>query len=312
MNRVFDEFSSRLKGQPIVLWITMLAMTMFVIGAAHFIEDAISSHNGIITLEEVFDINPVNLKFVYWTLALTPQIGQTVLSYMWLTDRSKNRWALWVALGFFVIDFVFDLQDRSNNHFLPLEREVLANGVLGPAINIDAQTMVAAMFTLLAFTVGSELFITVSIGLFLTLVKDAIGQAAKLYAEVLIELAEAREKIAKAHKVGMGHMNNQRQPQPQGGGGGNRQPNNQPRGGAPQPKPDRGRPDPSPGDGRGYGKLGTPKRDESAGQGGKRTPVMPDDLRRTHGDPRQSLPIPTAMRAAASHDLDWIDEMQEA
>lgn len=220
MANVFDDVGNKIKGGPFVLWVCLLCMAMFVIGVAHFIEDTVSSRNGLALLEQTFLIKPVNINFVYWTLSLTPQIGQTVLSYMFFLDRKKNKWALALAIAFFLVDFISDVEDRSNQHFLPV----------GGGVNLDSTTLVASILTLMAFTVGSELFLSVSTGMFLTLFRDAIKQFGILYAGVIKEWADARVEINDALR----RVDNSRppkqsgQPQQQKGGGGMNNPVRQP------------------------------------------------------------------------------------
>lgn len=211
MANIFDEVGNKIKGGPFVLWVCWLCLAMFIIGALHFAEDTVSSRNGITLLEKTFTIKPVNINFVYWTLSLTPQIGQTVLSYMFFLDRKKNRWALILAAAFFLVDFISDVEDRSNQHFLPA----------GGGINIDATTIVASIFTLMAYTIGSELFLSVSTGMFLTLFRDAIKQFGILYAGVANEWADAKVQInAARRKVNNSLPPKQNAQQQQGKGGG--------------------------------------------------------------------------------------------
>jgi hypothetical protein len=231
MSNLFDEVGNKLKGSPFVIWICLLCVAMFIIGGIHFGEDTTSSRLGIALLELVFHIKPVNMPIAYWTISLTPQIGQTVLSYMFFLDRKKNKWALGLALIFFLIDFISDLQDRSANHFLPP----------GGGINIDSTTIMAALFTIVFFTVGSELFLSVSTGLFLVLFRDAIKQAAILYAGVREELAfssikmqEVRSRVAAAKKRAAGAS---APSQPGSGGGGDRSHQQQRGGGNPRQQP---------------------------------------------------------------------------
>lgn len=178
-----------MRGSPFVIWVVFLTVVMFVIGILFFVEDTISSRNGIAQLEAVFGVKPVNFYATYWALSIAPQVAQVVLFYLYLTDNRKNRWALGVAAVFFILDFASDLQDRSGGRFLPLTG----------GINLDASTAVAAGFTLLFFSVGSELFVSVSVGLFLVLFADSITQYAILVVQIKNAWKQARDKIDRAH-----------------------------------------------------------------------------------------------------------------
>lgn len=185
---------------------------MFLIGVNFFIEDVESSRNGIAQLEAVFGVKPVNYSITYISLSIAPQVAQVVLIYLYLTDPKKNWWALAVAGLFFALDFVSDLQDRSGGHFIP------ASG----GINFDKYTAVAAGFTLLAYTIGSELFISVSIGLFLVLLADSIKQYAILVVQIKNAWKQARDRIEKAHSYNADQGSHPSQPRrEEGRSGGN-------------------------------------------------------------------------------------------
>lgn len=181
-----------------MIWVIALTMVMFLIGVNFFVEDAISSRNGIAQLEAVFGVKPVNFPVTYISLSIAPQVAQVVLLYLYFTDNRKNRWALLVAILFFVLDFVSDLQDRSNGHFLPLTG----------GINLDMQTAVSGGFTLMAYTIASEIFISVSIGLFLVLLADSIKQYAILVVQIRNAWKQAKEQIDRAHRHEPGQQNN--------------------------------------------------------------------------------------------------------
>lgn len=202
MSNLFDQFAGKMRGSPFVIWVVGLTMVMFLIGINFFVEDTISSRNGISQLETVFSVKPVNFPITYISLSIAPQVAQVVLFYLYLTDNRKNRWAVLVAGLFFVLDFISDLQDRSNGHFLPM------NG----GINLDTQTAVSAGFTLLAYTVASEMFLSVSVGLFLVLFADAITQYAILVVQIKNAWKQARDKIERAHHYNTSQGNNQGRP----------------------------------------------------------------------------------------------------
>lgn len=174
MTNVFQAAYSRLKNSTLIVWIAFAAILLFIFSLNLFAEDAKSSRDGIALLELAFGIQPVNYAVTYWTMSVLPQVVQIVFMYMFLVDIRKNWWAAVVVGVFFLIDFISDVQDRSNQHLFPLEG----------GINLDATTLSAVMITFLFFTLGSELFLTASVGLLLEIFPDALEQTAILWARV--------------------------------------------------------------------------------------------------------------------------------
>jgi len=174
MTNVFQAAYSRLKNSTLIVWIAFAAIILFFSSLNLFIEDAKSSRDGIALLELAFGVQPVNYAITYWTMSVLPQVVQIVFMYMFLVDIRKNWWAAAVVVVFFLIDFISDVQDRSNQHLFPLDG----------GVNVDATTMSAVLLTFLFFTLGSELFMTASVGLLLEIFPDALEQTARLWARV--------------------------------------------------------------------------------------------------------------------------------
>lgn len=190
MSNLFQSLSKNIRGSSFVVWITILAFFAMFIGLVHFVEDTYSSYLGIGHLERVFGLKPTNYQITYFTMSIAPQVGQIIFAYMWLSDRKKNWWAGLIAVGFFAVDFVADLQDRSNGLLFPSDGTTMQE-------HLDA-VVLSALLTFGYFTIGSELFITAGAGLILELFNDAVEQAAKIYVSLRKALIDTRYRVRQA------------------------------------------------------------------------------------------------------------------
>jgi len=194
MANMFDVAAKKLKGSPIILLFFVVALIMFGLGVVFFVEDTISSFNGVKQLEAVYGIKPVNHWVTYIAISIAPQIAQLGLMYFFLTNPRKNGWMPIMAFLFLLVDFASDLQDRSNGQFV-----IFNGGIVELAWN---PTIIAsAFFTLMYFTIGSELFISVSVGLLLSLFPDAINQYTQTFTRTRAALKKANADIKKAHRA---------------------------------------------------------------------------------------------------------------
>lgn len=159
---IFTEVAHKIKNNKIVILFFLASVAMLASGINHFIEDTISSLYGIQELEATFGVIPATYQITYWTMSLAPQLAQVVFAYLYMVDGRKNKWALWMTIAALVVDFVADAWYRSNQQLL--ER---------PGVFI-----VASVLTLVYFTIGSEVFITVGGGLTLELLGPALHQFA--------------------------------------------------------------------------------------------------------------------------------------
>lgn len=190
MSNLFQSLSKNIRGSSFVVWITILAFLATFIGLVHFVEDTYSSFVGLNQLESAFGLKPANYAITYFTMSIAPQVGQIIFGYMWLMDRKKNWWAGLVAVGFFGVDFVADLQYRSNGLLFPVDGSTTMD-------HIEAVSL-SAFLTFGYFTVGSELFITAGAGLILELFNDAVDQAANIYVSLRKAIIDARYRIRHA------------------------------------------------------------------------------------------------------------------
>lgn len=168
MANVFENLASSMRNSKIVIWVWLASMAMFVVGANHFREDLQSSYTGIRMLEEAFGMNPVSWDFTYWTMSLAPQVAQIVFTYLFMSNTKKNRWAIFVAMLALWVDFFADTWYRSN-------------GLIGTDLGAS---IVSIILTLAFFTIGSELFLTVSFGILLELAAPTWTQFANSVGEL--------------------------------------------------------------------------------------------------------------------------------
>lgn len=171
MSNMFDQTRQKWGDSAYVIWVFTVGAVLLLIGIVLFVEDMMSSLQGIQQLEAVYNIDPVNMEITYYAIALSAQVAQVAFMFLFLIDTRKNRWALGVVAFFFIIDLVSDIQDRSGSWLFS------TNG-----IHLDARTGVATMMSLVFFTIGSELFISTGLGLALALYKPFRKQLKILFA----------------------------------------------------------------------------------------------------------------------------------
>lgn len=171
MSNIFDSFAAKMRGSSFVLWVSVVAVTMIIIGAVHFWEDTLSSYDGILMLQNVFGIQPAHFNITYWTMSLAPQVAQIGFVYLAAVNSERRGYLLMAAIFFFVIDLVSDVQYRSGGQFMALDRTGVRH------ISFDAATAVSIFMTIGWFTVGSELFLTAGVGILLASFNDIISQA---------------------------------------------------------------------------------------------------------------------------------------
>ena len=187
MQNVWRSIEKGITGGPYVLWVMFIAVCGLVLGAWFFAEDYQSSRQGIQLLETIFALSTVNYQWTYSLMSIAPQIGQVLFIALFSVNIKKNWWAAVVAAAWFLLDFISDVQDRSGGHFIELTPAGIQH------VNWDARTIVASVETFFFFTIGSELFLTASVALIITLFSSAVSEYVKLRGEVKRELRKARE-----------------------------------------------------------------------------------------------------------------------
>ncbi len=191
---IWDTLSSKVRGGPMALSLFVIALAALVIGIVLSVEDWKSSYDGLIYLEQAFSIRTVSWSWVQLVMAITPWVGQIVFLGLWSLDTSR-RWALAVAVMWFVLDFVADVQLRSNAVLFPLD---------GGSMNLNRTVAVSSILTFLFFTVGAELFVTAGSAIVVTLFPDAVKEFARLRASVKVAFRDAERILKQSEQRGGG------------------------------------------------------------------------------------------------------------
>lgn len=174
MSNIFQKIGKKMDGVAFVVFI--IAALAIIIGLIGTVEDTTSSKIGLEKLMMHYDLELISYEFVALAIALAPQVGQVLFGYVYLADMN-NRWALWAAFGFFSIDFISDLYHRTAGE-----------------IAADERTLVAALFTLLYFTIGSEMFVTFGFGVFMEVSEDAAAQFNKFVRSLGVWFSGGKKK----------------------------------------------------------------------------------------------------------------------
>ncbi len=168
MTNIFEQIRVKWQNSPYIIYIFLLALFILLGGIILFFEDGKSSRDGFEQLEQAFNVSFGNWPITYWVIGFIPQVAQVFFLYLFMMDPKKNYWALGIVAAFFAIDFVSDIQDRSNQQLFPLDGS--APQLFTPAI------FVSALYTIMFITIGSELFISASIGVLLVTWPHALAQ----------------------------------------------------------------------------------------------------------------------------------------
>lgn len=185
MSNLFDRVATRIKDSPAVLYVMFLMVLMLLIGINHFVEDTYSSYYGIKELELRFGMVPASYALTYFSLSLTPQVGFVV--FMYLYGHEQKNVYLFGGVAFMLIDLISDVQYRSNGVLFPFAGEVFN----------WSNVLAAFLFTLTAYTIGSEVFISISLGMIVSLAIPSITQAIVLYIEIRKQLDKAGRELKK-------------------------------------------------------------------------------------------------------------------
>ena len=191
---IWDTLSSKVRGGPMSFSMFGIALVAFVIGFSLSLEDWMSSYEGLLFLEQAFGVRTVSWEWMRLVMAITPWVGQIVFLGLWSLDTSR-KWALAAAILWFVLDFISDVQFRSDAMLFPLD---------GSGMKLNRTVLVSALLTFIYFTIGAELFITASSAMVVTLFPDAIKEFAKLRASITVAFRDAEKILRDAGKPGGG------------------------------------------------------------------------------------------------------------
>lgn len=197
---IWEGLQSKVRGGPQALSIWIIGVLAVLCAFSFNWEDAVSSYQGILSLEQSFGVQAVGSDWVRYTMAVAPQVGQIVfLTWYSLTG---SKWALVGLTCSFVLDFVSDVQFRSNNTFIPLG---------GGSIKFDKSVWVSMAMTFVYFTVGAELLLVAGSAIVLTLFADAVREAYRLRYAVRDAIEDAKRGGRSLNRSNSGRGGNQGQ-----------------------------------------------------------------------------------------------------
>ena len=198
MSDIFEATAKKYRSSPAAVMLFIAAATMFIIGANHFVEDTVSSKIGLETLQAAYNLKVQIFQWSYWTMSLAPQVASIVFFYMYLSDTSRKNF---LALSFVsqAVDFFADSWYRSN----------------GNLFNDEMVFAVSSVLTFAYFSIGSEVFVTVSVGLMLKLAAPAI----QTWKVAFTNIAKAKNMAFNPDGGGKGNENRHEGGGKNGGGG---------------------------------------------------------------------------------------------
>lgn len=201
MSNFFDVFAKKFKDSPVVIWVHVLSWLLFFAGVLLTVEDVASSRYGIQMLEQAYGIKPVNFPIMYWVISVVPTLATVVFFYAYLVE--PKIWYIGVAIWFALMDNIADIQMRTGGQFITPE-----------GLNFDATTVIGGLLSLSFYTIGSELFLSTSVGLILVTFVYTVEQYKKQAIQIGRAVTNARREIGEANRQLTGNgsqQNRQRQ-----------------------------------------------------------------------------------------------------
>lgn len=173
MSNSFQDLRDYFKSNPAVVAVALLGLSALIVGINHFAEDQISSYWGVQWLAEAWGLRPFSYPLTAFTMSVFPSIGQSLCIYLGIVDIRRYWWVVPLGIGFFVMDTAPDVWYRSN--------ELLFNSW--------QQTLGSLYITLVYFTIGSEGFMSVGLGVFMATAGPALVQLGKFFEQFLVGLS---------------------------------------------------------------------------------------------------------------------------
>jgi hypothetical protein len=162
----FERVANKLQDTKFVIPVTLAVMLGVVIGAFAFYEDYQSSLHG-------YNLLPTRKtgQEVVQVVALLPQVGQIIFFYMFgnsieTTPNGKRR----INYIYFTVAFFLLLFDLGTDVYFKASGMSLAVWVI------------ALVESITVFTIGSEMLLTASLGLFFELFPEALKQLGHIFA----------------------------------------------------------------------------------------------------------------------------------
>lgn len=153
MSNLFKQATANIRNSNMVIFTFLLFVALLWIGLALGYEDYSTSRAGY----ESFPTRKVN-SWVIPIVALLPQVGQVAFAFVFAQD-TKKFWAILISALLFMFDFTSDVWFKTN----------------GATVN-TAGWGFAIMETLVLYTIGSEIAITVSLGVLTELLPDFLDK----------------------------------------------------------------------------------------------------------------------------------------
>lgn len=173
----FSQVAGKLRDTKFVIPITLVVMLGVVIGMFAFYEDYQSSLHG-------YNLLPTRKsgQEVVQVIALLPQVGQIIFFYMFgnsietLPNGRRKINYIYFIVAFFLL--LFDL--GTDIFFKAYEQDFIV-------------WIIAFVESVTVFTIGSEMLLTASIGLFFELAPEALKQTGQVFAACLGDDEEAHQ-----------------------------------------------------------------------------------------------------------------------
>lgn len=174
MTNIFERVHQNLN--VLALPIALIAFIgLFAFGKLQ-LEDISSTGGGITLIGQAYNLYLYSDIWALRALSVVPDIAQNILLYMWMAN-TKDRRPLYGALMAIVIDLGFDMYRRTNG-------EPFAGISLDPTTLSMAglpRFLTALAFCFFAYTVVSNVMLTVSFGLLGELADDAMTQVEEIW-----------------------------------------------------------------------------------------------------------------------------------
>lgn len=217
-NNFYDSIHDYVKGTTMAAWVFWLSMVLLLIGINNFWEDTYSSYIGVQQIEKTFQVKAVSWWVTYVGMSLAFQVITVLAGVAYLSDRKKYWLAGYIAIGAQLIDFVADVWYRANGVWVGW-----------------ASVSVSFVLTFVFFTVGSEVALTVGLGLVARLLVEGLAQTGILVRNMFAGIGRLAQILASGEATGKGSTHsdithalddvrykgggNQGGGKPQGGGG---------------------------------------------------------------------------------------------
>lgn len=173
----FARVSDKLRDSKFIIPVTLAVLLGVIIGAFAFYEDYQSSLHG-------YQLLPTRKsgEEVVQVIALLPQVGQIIFFYMFgnsieTTPSGKQR----INYIYFTIAFFLLLFDLGTDVYFK------ASGMS------VAVWVVAFVESITVFTIGSEMLLTASLGIFFELAPEALKQLGQIFARFLGDEEESAQ-----------------------------------------------------------------------------------------------------------------------